>query len=365
MEHPANPGPPLRILTRSDLADIELPPEQVIRAVEDGYLALESGASRCPTKMMIDLPVESRDSIAFSMLGFDAARDLVGYKTSYRKGSDNRDHYYTTITLYDDETGLPYALMDCQKIGASRTPATTALIARECARPSVTSVTMLGTGLQSTNTLAYLLTVLPNLERLRLHGTHPQGVKDTFDILQRWFPDRSIELIGSAGALDPANALDPKGARGGSVAAGSASEVIAADADAVREAVSTSDITVVASGRAWHPKIHTSWIPEGGLLISVASKGVADGAVAEADRVIATSQGQFDLVGQRLLQGRDVQLDATLPAILAGQVPGRTKDSERIFAFCSGMIVTDIPVAHELAVRALSAGRGSEVALWS
>ena len=359
MEHSANSGPSLRILTRSDLADIELPPEQVIRAVEDGYLALESGASRCPTKMMIDLPVESRDSIAFSMLGFDAARDLVGYKTSYRKGSDNRDQYYTTITLYDDESGLPYTLMDCQKVGASRTPAATALIARECARADATSVTMLGTGLQSTNTLAYLLTVLPNLQNLRLHGTHREGIKDTLSILRRWFPDRSVELIGNARSLVNTSS------ESNSAAVTSARDIITPDADAVREAVSTSDITVVASGRAWHPKIHTSWIPEGGLLISVASKGVADGAVAEADRVIATSQGQFDLVGQRLLQGRDVQLDATLPSILAGQIPGRTSDSERIFAFCSGMIITDIPVAHELAVRAFSAGRGSEVGLWS
>ena len=177
--------------------------------------------------------------------------------------------------------------------------------------------------------------------------------------LQRWFPDRSVELIGTAKSLNSTSSDSI------SHAVTSAREIIATDADAVREAVSTSDITVVASGRAWHPKIHTSWIPEGGLLISVASKGVADGAVAEADRVIATSKGQFDLVGQRLLQGRNVQLDATLPDILAGQVPGRISDSERIFAFCSGMIVTDIPIAHELAVRAFSAGRGSEVTLWS
>lgn len=117
--------PKLRLLTRSDLEDIELEPSLVIRAVEDGYLAFAEGSSQCPTKMMIDLPVESRDSIAFSMLGFDANRDLVGYKTSYRHGSDNPDKYYTTISLYDDESGMPYALMDCQKVGASRTPATT------------------------------------------------------------------------------------------------------------------------------------------------------------------------------------------------------------------------------------------------
>lgn len=109
--------PTLRLLTRSDLADIELEPSCVIQAVEDGYMALQEGKSDCPTKMMIGLPVESRDSIAFSMLGFDGHRDLVGYKTSYRHGNDNPGKYYTTISLYDDEHGTPYVLMDCQKSG--------------------------------------------------------------------------------------------------------------------------------------------------------------------------------------------------------------------------------------------------------
>lgn len=326
--------PTLRLLTRSDLADIELEPSRVIQAVEDGYMALQEGKSDCPTKMMIGLPVESRDSIAFSMLGFDGHRDLVGYKTSYRHGNDNPGKYYTTISLYDDEHGTPYVLMDCQKVGASRTPATTALIARECARPGATSATVLGTGIQAVNTLPYLLTALPELTTLRLHGTHPVGLCSCQETFTRWFPDRQIELVEQKDS-------------------------------AVRKAVETSDITVVSSGRAWHPPIHTEWIPEGGLLISVASKGVADGAVAEADRVIATSEGQFNLVGERLLRGRDVQLAATVPEILGGQKQGRTNESERIFAFSSGMIITDIPVAQELAVRVFAAGRGTEVPLWS
>ena len=326
--------PKLRLLTRSDLEDIELEPSLVIRAVEDGYLAFAEGSSQCPTKMMIDLPVESRDSIAFSMLGFDANRDLVGYKTSYRHGSDNPDKYYTTISLYDDESGMPYALMDCQKVGASRTPATTALIARECARADAKTVTVFGTGIQSVNTLSYLVTAVPSLEKLQLHGTHPGGLEKSRKSLNHWFPERNIELVER-------------------------------DDASVMKAVQSSDITVVAYCRACHPSIQTEWITEGGLLISVASKGIADGAVAAADRVIATSAGQFELVGQRLLQGKEVELDATLPDILARKAPGRTNETDRVFAFSTGMIITDIPVAQELAVRAFSAGRGTEVSLWS
>lgn len=326
--------PALKVLARSDLQDIELDPSLVIQLVEDAYAALQADISACPRKMMIDLPVKSRDSIAFSMLGFDGHRDLVGFKTSYRHGGDNPDKYYTTISLYDDENGLPYVLMDCQKVGASRTPATTALLARECARSDAKTATVFGTGIQAVNTLPYLRTALPHLETLRLHGTHSGGISSCQQALQRWFPGQELELV----ELDDTE---------------------------VKRAVESSDITVVASGRARHPRIQTDWIPEGGLLISVASKGLADQAVAQADRVIATSEEQFRLVGERFVRDSDVSLSATLPEIITGKVPGRVSQTERIFAFSTGMIITDIPVAHELAVRALSAGRGTVLPIWS
>lgn len=318
----------LRLLTRSDLKDIELEPSKVIELVEDGYRALDEGQSRCPTKMMIDLPVKSRDSIAFSMLGFDGYRDLVGYKTSYRKGGDNLNHYYTTITVYDDSTGLPYVLMDCQKVGALRTPATTALIARQCSKPDPQSVLMLGTGIQAVNTLPYLATALPSLSTFTFHGTHEGGIRSTREHFRRWYPDLDLRF-----------------------------------AEDIKEAVQESDIVVVASGRACHPPIHTDWLPKGGLLISVASKGVADGAVAEADRVVATSEGQYALVGKRLCQGSN-QLDGVLPELTSSDRTIRSHADEKVFAFSSGMIVTDIPVADELAMRALAAGRGQEIQLW-
>jgi hypothetical protein len=45
--------PELHLFTRSDLADLEISPAEVISAVREGYLALANGASRCPTKLMM------------------------------------------------------------------------------------------------------------------------------------------------------------------------------------------------------------------------------------------------------------------------------------------------------------------------
>lgn len=326
-----NSGPTLHILTRTDLHDLELAPLEAIATVEDGYLAYASGSSRNPAKLMVSMPDSERDAVAYSMLGFDGSLEQAAFKTSYRQGSTSAEKYYTTITLYDDIAGAPFALLDCQRVGAIRTPASTALLARTCARPGARSALMVGTGVQGIRTLPYLLAALPGLERLSLFGTHPDGIRDSVTTLAGHFPDRELELV-----------------------------------DDVEAAARESDIVIVASGRAAHPKIRLGWLPPGGLLISVASKGVQEGTLAEAGYTVATNAAQVEVTGRRMAGPDGVfRIDAELPEILAGRAVGRSTDEDRVFAFSSGVIITDIPVAHALAARAIAAGRGREVALWT
>lgn len=322
-------GPRLHVLTRHDLEDLELAPSEAIGIVEDGYLAYASGVSQNPAKLMVPMP--ERDSVAYSMLGYDGSLQQAAFKTSYRQGSATSERYYTTITLYDDATGMPLVLMDCQRVGATRTPASTALLARVCARPGATTALMVGTGAQGIRTLPYLLSAVPTLERIRLFGTHPGGIDDSLAAVRRHHPDREVELVHD-----------------------------------VQEAAADADIVVAASGRAAHPPIRLGWLPPGGLLISVASKGVEVGTLAEADHTVATNTAQVAVTGRRMA-GPDgtFRVDAELPDILAGRAQGRRTADDRVFAFSSGMIITDIPVAHALATRAIAAGRGTEVALWS
>ncbi|MTH95801.1 ornithine cyclodeaminase [Roseibium sp. RKSG952] len=322
--------PAIHILTRKDLSDIELPPLDVIGMVEDAYRSYAQEASRCPTKMMMALPDAQRDAVSYSMLGYDGAIQQLGFKTSYRQGSESAKKYYTTISLYDDTTGLPFAFMDCHRVGGSRTPATSAIIAKNCAKENAKSVLMIGTGAQGINTLPYLAAAIPSLETFRLFGTHPDGIAASLSTFARYVPERDVELV-----------------------------------EDVPAAVSGSDIVVVASGRASHPKVQTSWMKPGGLLISVASKGVEDGALSQADYTLATSEGQMGVTGKRLAGDENFAgIDAELPDIVVGKKPGRRSQDDRVFAFSSGMIITDIPVAHALATRAISAGRGQRVELW-
>ncbi|AEB28566.1 ornithine cyclodeaminase [Francisella hispaniensis] len=323
--------PIIHILSRSDLSDIELSPQEVIRAVEEAYLRYANKESLCPTKLMMELPNKQRDAVCYSMLGYDGSLQQVGFKTSYRQGSQNADKYYTTITLYDDTTGLPFVFMDCHRVGSYRTPATTAIIAKHCVKENAKSALMVGTGAQSINTLPYLLTAVPTLKTLRLFGTHPDGIAASLATFAKHFPDREIEFI-----------------------------------EDVPTAVAGSDIVVAASGRAAHPKIQTSWLKPGGLLISVASKGVASGVLQHVDYVVATNKMQMSITGKRLAgSDNEASINAELPDIVAGRKSGRNSQQDKVFAFSSGMIITDIPIANALATRAISAGRGTRVKLWS
>ncbi|MFE3028055.1 ornithine cyclodeaminase family protein, partial [Nocardia tengchongensis] len=94
--------------------------------------------------------------------------------------------------------------------------------------------------------------------------------------------------------------------------------------------------------------------------------GLAPSTLVEADRVIATSAEQMALTGTDMAgpDGRLRGVDAELPQILGHRAVGRSNDDERIFVYNSGLVLTDIAVAHALANRAIAEGRGTEVSLW-
>ncbi|CAM5725854.1 hypothetical protein SGLAM104S_08617 [Streptomyces glaucescens] len=49
---------------------------------------------------------------------------------------------------------------------------------------------------------------------------------------------------------------------------------------------------------------------------------------------------------------------------MAGRAAGRTDPGQRIFAYNSGLVVTDIALGHRFAQLALAQGLGTAVPLW-
>ncbi|WP_051494865.1 ornithine cyclodeaminase [Nocardia nova] len=322
---------PLRVLSRSDLADVPIAPIEVVRAVEEAYLALAQGESDNPRKLSVAHP--DGWSVAYAMLGRDGRRRVVAMKTSYKfDPSHDRStkRYYTTITLYDDATGTPIAMMDCSRVGALRTPAVSALLVRETARPGAHSVLLIGTGTQGRNALPHLLAANPQLDRLMVYGTHPEGLAAVAEYLREHAPHRQLEVVD-----------DPYAA------------------------AASADIVLATAGPGTEVALESSDLAPGSVVVLV-GYGLAPSTLVDADRVVATSAEQMALTGTDMAgpDGRLRPVDAELPAILSRRLPARIRPDERLFVYNSGLVLTDVAVAHALAERAIAEGRGTEVPLW-
>ncbi|PJN26126.1 ornithine cyclodeaminase [Kitasatospora sp. CB02891] len=321
----------LRVLSTSDLAGLDITLADVLDTVEQAYRTLAAGQSDNPRKLTVK-PADGH-SVAYAMLGRDGARNVVAVKTSYKHGLDvgrEQQHYYTTLTLYDDVTGRPVAMLDCARIGSLRTPAVSALLARECAAPGARTALVIGTGTQGRLALPFLLTALPGLERLLLSGTHPDGIAAVRAELARHFPDRELELVTDL-------------------------EAAARDADLV----------VATAGGHTRAAVEADWLKPGAVAILV-GHGLAPATLHRADRVIATSAAQMRVTGTDMADadGELPPVDVELPAVLAGDGAARTAPEQRIFAYNSGLVVTDIALGHRFAQLAADQRLGTEVALW-
>ncbi|QIJ65254.1 ornithine cyclodeaminase family protein [Streptomyces sp. JB150] len=321
----------LRILSTSDVAGIEITLADVVAVVEQAYGTLAAGRSDNPRKLTVK--PEDGHSVAYAMLGRDGERGVVAVKTSYKYGlHEDRDkqHYYTTLTLYDDATGLPVAMMDCGRVGALRTPAVSALLARELAAPGARSALVIGTGTQGRLALPFLLTTMPRLERLMVFGTHPDGIRAVREQLHAHFPGREPEIVTD-----------------------------------LRAAAEDADIVLATAGPHTPASVDADWLKPAALSVLV-GYGIAPSTLHRADRVIATSAAQMRVTGTDMADdsGELRDVDAEFPDVLAGRAAGRTDPGQRIFAYNSGLVVTDIALGHRFAELALAQGLGTVVPLW-
>jgi ornithine cyclodeaminase/alanine dehydrogenase-like protein (mu-crystallin family) len=325
----ARPGQ-LWILPQAALDDLGVSHAHVISIVEQAYLAVRHGNSDNPTKTIIE-PQDHR-SLSYSMVGRDGGTDTVGFKVVYEfDPRRTRDAYsfHSFIFLCDDRTGQPIALMDVVKLGPLRSSATSALMAR-AACPRARSALVIGTGAQGQMALPSLLAALPDLERLQVYGTYEAGLHAVRENVRKTYPDRVVEIV-----------------------------------EDLPEAASGADIVIGAAGLSARREVRHAWLKPGAVAVLL-GYGVHADVLHGADYRIATDAEQMRVTGDDLRSenGQLPPIDAELPDILSGRAAARRDEQDIVFAYNSGMVVTDAALGRYLADLAFIEDRGERVELW-
>jgi ornithine cyclodeaminase/alanine dehydrogenase-like protein (mu-crystallin family) len=321
----------LLLLNQDALSKLSIPLHKVLDVVRKAFLSLSDPDSANPLKVILE-PVD-KHSIAYSMAGRDAASKSIGFKMVYEYDSDrsrNRYQFYSFIFIVDDETGKPLALMDVQHLGPLRTSATSSLIARYAAVKNAKTALVVGTGAQGQIAMPMLVTALPALEKLIMYGSYCDGFNLAQKKLQHYFPDRS--LIRSSN---------------------------------LEESASEADIIIAVAGLSAKDSIPHRWLKPGCLVILV-GYGVEAEVLHKADYIIATDEQQMLVTSEDMVdeQGRVPPVNAELADIISGERPARVNDDDIIFAYNSGMIITDVALGRLTAEYAQLAKVGDNLRIW-
>jgi ornithine cyclodeaminase/alanine dehydrogenase-like protein (mu-crystallin family) len=299
-----------------------------IAAVEQAFTAYASGHAELPGVIHLDVP-EHRGEVHIKA-GYlhGGAWYACKFASGFAGVNDG------VVVAFDAGTGAPAAILfDNGYITDLRTAAAGAVAARHLARPTVSRVAVLGTGVQARLQIELLLEVRA-LEHVVVWGRR----RDAAERLAR-------DVAGRTGLT-----------------------VTVADTPAAAAAGAEIVITATASRQ---PLLHAGAIASGALVIAVGSDGpdkqeLDAGVLGAADRVVADSLAQCRRLGEihhafdaGVLADGDV---TELGAITAGRAPGRRAADETIICDLTGVGVQDVAAATVVIERALAAGAGER---WS
>ncbi len=148
-------------LSQADVERTALSLTEILESLERAFLEKANAGVEMPPK----LGIHTRpDAFSHAMPAYIPALHAAGVKwiSAYPQNHALGLPYITgLIILSDEESGLPYAVMDAAWITAYRTAAATVLSARYLARPESEVVGILGCGVQGRSHLEALVATFP------------------------------------------------------------------------------------------------------------------------------------------------------------------------------------------------------------
>lgn len=281
--------------------------DALIPAMAGALCDYTSGNAVQPVRTTI--PIKGHGGFLFVMPAFAEGSNALGAKlVSYFPKNEGMETHFATIQLFHPATGAPLISMDGGLVTEMRTAAVSAVATRALARDDVTSLAILGAGVQARSHLAAL-----------------RKVRDFRDI-RVWSP-RS--------------------------AAAFAQEHKVHLAKSAQACVEGAGVIVVATTSST-PVLQGSWVAEGAHVNSVGA-AIADWRELDDDFVKRAKVFVDSRAGAQVESGDVIaagKIEAEIGDVLLGRHPGRSSRDEVTWFKSLGMAVEDV-VAAELVRRAV------------
>lgn len=161
------------------IKDVEeaLAMEEVIHAVEEGYIAYHEGKVQQPEIVSIEMPQNNGETDIKSC--YNQLNERISVKIAsgfYDNGKKNDlPTMIGTILLFDGKSGAPLCVMDGSLITGIRTGAAGAISSKLLARKNSKTVAVFGTGGQARMQIYGLCQVM-DIEEVRVYGEHRNGL---------------------------------------------------------------------------------------------------------------------------------------------------------------------------------------------
>jgi ornithine cyclodeaminase/alanine dehydrogenase-like protein (mu-crystallin family) len=312
-------------LSRADVEAVGLDMSIIIRLLEQMFREKGAGRVEMPPKPGIHT---RPDAFIHAMPAYIPALRSAGIKwvSGYPENQKHGLPYISgLLVLNDDETGLPYAVMDCTWITAYRTGAASALSARYLARPESEVVGILACGVQGRTNLEAMAALFP-VKRVYAYDIN-RPVQDLY--VGEMSVKLGVEVIG---------------------------------VEHPKQAVEQSDL-VVTSGPILHhptPTIEADWLKPGAFASAVDFDSYwTAAAMAQMDRISTDDHAQFQYYRSVGYFTQTPDPYADLGELAAGLKPGRQEAMERTMAINLGLALDDMAVAPEIYRQARAMGLGT------
>ena len=315
----------LLYLSRADVEEVGLEMATIIELLGDAFREKGAGRVEMPPKPGIHT---QPDAFIHAMPAYIPALHSAGIKwvSGYPENQKRGLPYISgLLILNDDETGLPYAVMDCTWITAYRTAGASALSAKYLARSESEVVGILACGVQGRTNLEALAVLFP-VKRVYAYDIVPE-------VQQQYIEEMSAKL-----GLEIVGVDNPK------------------------QAVVASDLVVTSGPILEHPEpaIEQGWLQPGAFASAVDFDSYwQPAAMAQMDKISTDDHEQFFYYRSVGYFQSTPDPYADLGELAAGLKPGRERENERTLAINLGLAIDDMAVAPEIFRRARERGIGT------